>query len=192
MGAPEKIIARPPQIDAAEMLKFEVGKESPSDRIRSGEDAAVLFTVGDRQNGEKLSDAFAAAAKPFARKTRLAVGGSRPADFLIPCNLRHSPLRTMEHLAAKLVLNTVSTGVMVRMGRVTGNWMSFVDVTNKKLMDRAIRLISEIGGIDYRESCIKLFQAVEELSGPPAGAEKPSAVQYVLDRLKRSSPVSGQ
>ena len=92
----------------------------------------------------------------------------------------------MEHMAVKLVLNTVSTGIMVVLGRVTGNWMSWVDVTNKKLMDRGIRLISEIGGIGYEESCIRLFEAVEELEKSRIPAkEKPSAVQYVLNAMKK-------
>ena len=55
----------------------------------------------------------------------------------------------MGHMAVKLVLNTVSTGVMAVLGRITSNWMSWVNVSNKKLMDRGIRLICEIGGVDY-------------------------------------------
>ena len=86
----------------------------------------------------------------------------------------------------KLVLNTASTGIMVTLGRVTGNWMSWVDVTNKKLMDRGIRMICEIGGLDYRESCKRLFAAVEELAASPVPAkEKPSAVQIVLRNLRK-------
>ena len=59
-------------------------------------------------------------------------------------------------------------------------------LTNKKLMDRGIRLISEIGGLDYGESCRRLFAAVEELAASPAPAkEKPSAVQHVLNGLRK-------
>ena len=86
----------------------------------------------------------------------------------------------------KLVLNTASTGIMVRLGRVTGNWMSFVDVTNKKLIDRAIRLISSIGNMSYEESCYKLFEAVEILKDMPDNSpEKMPVVQYVLKKLGR-------
>ena len=180
MNAPAAIIAAPPRITAPEMLKFEVGCEPAPDRTPG---AAVLFTVGDRQSDEHIFDAFTAASAPFACRKHLALGGSRPADFPVACRCPHSPLRTTCHLAAKLLLNTISTGVMVQLGRVTGNWMSFVDVTNKKLTDRAIRLISEIGGLDYRESCIRLYDAVEKLAALPADAEKPSAVQYVLRHL---------
>ncbi len=186
MGAPEAIRKNPPKIHDTELLKFEVGKESPSDRAATGKDAAVLVTVGDCQSDARLFDAFAGAEAPFAFRKHLAVGGSRKADFRIPCELPDTPLHLMEHMAVKLVLNTVSTGVMAVLGRVTGNWMSWVDVTNKKLMDRGIRLISEIGGLDYKESCIRLFEAVEELeSSHIASDEKVSAVQFVLKKMGR-------
>ena len=95
-----------------------------------------------------------------------------------------TPLELMRHMAIKLLLNTISTGTMAVLGRITGNWMSWVDCTNKKLLDRGTRLISEIGGLDYRESCIRLFEAMEILADGKAKGEKPSAVQYVLNHLK--------
>lgn len=46
--------------------------------------------------------------------------------------------------ATKLVLNTISTGVMVQLGKVYGNRMIDVAVTNSKLEDRAIRIIRDL------------------------------------------------
>ena len=47
-----------------------------------------------------------------------------------------------------------------------------------------IRLIAEIGKLDYKESCFKLFDAVEVLAQTTrASEEKISAVQYVLNHL---------
>jgi len=75
---------------------------------------------------------------------------------------------------------------MTCLGRVSGNWMSWVDTTNKKLIDRGTRLISELSGLDYRESCIRLFEAIEIVkNGAPSGKEAVSPVQYVLDRVGR-------
>jgi N-acetylmuramic acid 6-phosphate etherase len=51
--------------------------------------------------------------------------------------------------ATKLVLNTISTGVMVQLGKVYGNRMVDVAVTNSKLSDRAIRIISDLTDLDY-------------------------------------------
>ena len=44
----------------------------------------------------------------------------------------------------KLALNTLSTGVMVKLGKVYGNRMVDVAVTNQKLRDRALRIIQDL------------------------------------------------
>ncbi len=48
--------------------------------------------------------------------------------------------------ATKLVLNMISTGVMVRLGYVYGDLMVNVRPTNAKLRDRAARIVDEICG----------------------------------------------
>ena len=54
--------------------------------------------------------------------------------------------------ATKLVLNMLSTGVMIRLGYVYGNLMVNVQPTNHKLMDRARRIIATIAGVSYDEA----------------------------------------
>ncbi len=44
----------------------------------------------------------------------------------------------------KLALNIISTGAMVRLGKVYGNRMVDVSVTNTKLLDRALRIICDL------------------------------------------------
>jgi N-acetylmuramic acid 6-phosphate etherase len=61
--------------------------------------------------------------------------------------------------ATKLVLNMISTGVMIRMGYVYGNLMVNVQPTNGKLTDRARRIISEIAGVTYEEAARLLTDA---------------------------------
>jgi N-acetylmuramic acid 6-phosphate etherase len=48
----------------------------------------------------------------------------------------------------KLALNILSTGTMVRLGKVYGNRMVDVAVTNQKLEDRALRIISDLADVD--------------------------------------------
>ncbi|HEX4772067.1 MAG TPA: N-acetylmuramic acid 6-phosphate etherase [Bryobacteraceae bacterium] len=54
--------------------------------------------------------------------------------------------------ATKLVLNMLSTGVMIRLGYVYDNLMVNVQPTNSKLEDRARRIIAEITGLPYDEA----------------------------------------
>lgn len=49
--------------------------------------------------------------------------------------------------ATKMVLNMISTGVMVRLGHVYGNLMVNVQPTNDKLADRARRIIEQAGEV---------------------------------------------
>lgn len=48
----------------------------------------------------------------------------------------------------KMALNILSTGVMVRLGKVYGNRMVDVAVTNQKLHDRALRILCDLTDLD--------------------------------------------
>jgi N-acetylglucosamine-6-phosphate deacetylase len=50
--------------------------------------------------------------------------------------------------AQKIALNTLSTSVMVRMGKTYGNLMVDVRATNAKLRDRALRIVESVTGAD--------------------------------------------
>ena len=54
--------------------------------------------------------------------------------------------------ATKLVLNMISTAVMVKLGHVYGNLMVNVQPTNQKLEDRARRIIQEATGVTYQQA----------------------------------------
>ncbi len=50
--------------------------------------------------------------------------------------------------ATKLVLNTLTTGAMVRMGKVYGNLMVDLQVTCQKLQDRGERMLMDVLGVE--------------------------------------------
>lgn len=54
--------------------------------------------------------------------------------------------------ATKLVLNMISTGVMIKLGYVYENLMVNIQPTNEKLIDRARRIIAAITGVSYDEA----------------------------------------
>lgn len=54
--------------------------------------------------------------------------------------------------ATKLALNILSTGVMVQLGKVYGNRMVDVAVTNTKLHDRALRIICDLTDLSREEA----------------------------------------
>jgi len=61
--------------------------------------------------------------------------------------------------ATKLALNILSTGVMVQLGKVYGNRMVDVAVTNKKLRDRALRILQDLTGLNREAAAYLLGQS---------------------------------
>jgi N-acetylmuramic acid 6-phosphate etherase len=61
--------------------------------------------------------------------------------------------------ATKLVLNMLSTGVMIKTGAVYGNLMVNVQPTNAKLIDRAQRIIMAATGVDQTTAADLLKEA---------------------------------
>ena len=54
--------------------------------------------------------------------------------------------------ATKLVLNTITTGAMIRLGKTYGNLMVDLRATNDKLVDRSQRIVVEVCGVSREEA----------------------------------------
>jgi N-acetylmuramic acid 6-phosphate etherase len=61
--------------------------------------------------------------------------------------------------ATKLVLNTITTGAMIRLGKTYGNLMVDLRATNNKLIDRSKRIVAEVCGISREEAALLLERA---------------------------------
>lgn len=58
--------------------------------------------------------------------------------------------------AQKLLLNMISTSCMIKLGRVKGNRMVDMQLTNNKLVDRGVRMIMEATDLSYAEAEARL------------------------------------
>jgi N-acetylmuramic acid 6-phosphate etherase len=74
--------------------------------------------------------------------------------------------------ATKLVLNTITTGAMIRIGKTYGNLMVDLMATNAKLRDRSERIIVEVSGVDRPRA--------KELLGASGGSVKTAIVMHAL------------
>lgn len=61
--------------------------------------------------------------------------------------------------AQKMVLNMISTTLMIRMGRVQGNRMVNMQLTNAKLVNRGTCMLQELLGLNYDEARRRLLEA---------------------------------
>jgi N-acetylmuramic acid 6-phosphate etherase len=182
LNAPAHIQANPPKLDNAEIYKFRIGNEPDPSRA-TGVDS-ILVQVGDLQNRKSTIT-----NQKWNKTAAITLGPeAEPLDvderIHVPCDVPASPLRLWEHLAIKLILNTLSTATMVRMGRVIGNAMVWVSPSNKKLIDRGCRLIAQETGCTYERACLVLHEAIEELAErSKRGEEVPSPVAVAIERI---------
>ncbi len=204
MGAGDKIIQNPPKIDASVLKSYLIGCEPSSARTAVRPNAAVAFLVG--AEADHLSarspwfDAFNRVSETYESRAAIVIGSHRPTNsqvapvenlFFVEVDLPESPLDLSAHLAAKLVLNNVSTASMGKLGRLVGNGMAHVDTTNKKLIDRGVRLVAEIADIDYRDACYSLFESIHEMAAWPEFQRKTtSPVAYTIRRLEETRKAS--
>ena len=193
LGASEQIMRKPPALSRADAMKFLIGNEEDVTRFSGpGDCAACVLNGASADDGAELAAAAAAAARRFPTRAMLAIGAAPDKPWTdgayvhVPCGLAASPLRLWEHLAIKLVLNTISTATATRLGRVSGNWMSYVETTNKKLIDRATRLVVDLGGLDYAAACREVHLSMAEITARPVvNGERLSPVAVTLERLGR-------
>lgn len=186
LNAPLPLQASPPKLDNAEIYRFRIGNEP--DPSRTDAPDSLLVFVGDSPRFQS-----AVVSGQFERTAAITVGPVAPSldvdeHVHILCDLPSSPLRLGEHLAIKLILNTLSTATMVRMGRVIGNAMVWVSPSNKKLIDRGCRLIMQQTGCTYEHACEVLHEEIEEIGRrAQTGEEVPSPVALAIERIGTQS-----
>ncbi len=66
-------------------------------------------------------------------------------------------MNIFERIGMKMAINTVSTATMALYGRITGNYMTYLNISNKKLIDRGARIVSDLCGVEYKEALTELY-----------------------------------
>lgn len=204
MGGTPAQIEDPPKIGRQTVYRFPIGNEEDSSRYDGIPNAAVAVLADSETGlwgakGADWFDAYEKCAKPFEQQVAFLINNtlnsaSKPSDpcfgkiFAFNMAIPSTPLDVFVHIALKLTLNNISTATMGKFGRLNGNWMAHVDATNKKLIDRSVRLVSEIGNVDYRTACITLFEALDEMEAWPLERKKTvSPAAYAVEKLKQKA-----
>ncbi|MCC0177882.1 N-acetylmuramic acid 6-phosphate etherase [Waterburya agarophytonicola K14] len=76
--------------------------------------------------------------------------------LLVGAEILAGSTRLKAGTVTKMALNIISTGAMVGYGKVYGNRMIDVAVTNDKLQDRALRIISDLTDLNRQEASLLL------------------------------------
>ncbi|XGV87479.1 MAG: N-acetylmuramic acid 6-phosphate etherase [Limnothrix sp. BL-A-16] len=146
--------------------------EALEDRAEDGAAAMAERSVGDRDlvvgitaggTTPYVQGALIEAARRGAKTVFLACvpidqvpppGGSVDVDLrlLVGPEILAGSTRLKSGTVTKMALNILSTGVMVKLGKVYGNRMVDVSVTNSKLRDRAVRMVRDLANLSRTEA----------------------------------------
>ncbi len=85
-------------------------------------------------------------------RSKLAEAVDIPLEALVGPEFVTGSTRMKSGTAQKLILNMITTSTMIRLGRVKGNKMVDMQLTNAKLVERGSRMISEELGLTMEES----------------------------------------
>lgn len=82
----------------------------------------------------------------------MAAEADVPIEIIVGPEYVTGSSRMKSGTGQKMILNMISTSVMIRLGRVKGNKMVNMQLTNQKLVDRGIRMIIEELGLNYDDA----------------------------------------
>jgi N-acetylmuramic acid 6-phosphate etherase len=90
--------------------------------------------------------------------TKLAAVSEYPIEVVVGPEFVTGSTRMKAGTAQKLVLNMISTSVMIKLGRVKGNKMVDMQLTNTKLIERGTRMIMEELDVPREDAAKMLMQ----------------------------------
>ena len=145
-------------------------QEGAEDKLGAG--AAVMdehgvgprdFVVGIAASGTTpYVRAALARARELGARTAILACSPPPPDVVASVDVAIVPIvgpevvtgstRLKAGTATKLVLNTITTGAMIRLGKTYGNLMVDLRATNDKLRDRSERIVAEVCGVTREEA----------------------------------------
>ncbi|MGP1367209.1 MAG: N-acetylmuramic acid 6-phosphate etherase [Schwartzia sp. (in: firmicutes)] len=99
-----------------------------------------------RRRGAATVAVASSPASPLAKAADVALTALPGAEVIA------GSTRLKAGTVQKLILNMLSTGTMIRLGKVYGNRMVDVQATNEKLARRALRMVQEVTG-DEESTC---------------------------------------
>lgn len=82
----------------------------------------------------------------------LAAAADFPIEVVVGPEFVTGSTRMKAGTAQKLILNMISTSVMIKLGRVVGNRMVDMQLSNKKLVNRGVRMVMRETGLSEQDA----------------------------------------
>ena len=147
--------------------------DKPADGARAVDDHGITardFVVGIAASGTTPYVRGALErAREIGARTAIVACSPPPAALVAAVDVAIVPIvgpevvtgstRLKAGTATKLVLNAITTGAMIRLGKTYGNLMVDLRATNEKLRDRSERIVVEVCGVSRDEARALLADA---------------------------------
>jgi N-acetylmuramic acid 6-phosphate etherase len=187
--------------------------EGAEDDVSAAQDAMDSLHVG---SDDVVVGIAASGTTPFVQaaltqaqsrgaRTALVSCSEPPRELTATCDVSITVLvgpeivtgstRMKAGTATKLVLNTLTTGAMIRLGKIYGNLMVDLRAWNDKLVDRSQRIVMETTGLD-RGAAKRVIKAAEgsvktAIVMARRGVAKDEAEQLLVEHAGRLRPIVG-
>ena len=87
--------------------------------------------------------------------------------------------------AQKMILNMLSTGAMIKIGKTYENFMIDLQPVNEKLKDRAIRIVAQIAGVSHSEALAVLLKSDWEIKTSIVMLDMGLSIEQARAELKK-------
>ncbi len=110
----------------------------------------TAYVIGGVQNARK--NGLLTASITCNPNSKLAEAAEIPIEVIVGPEFVTGSTRMKAGTAQKMILNMITTTSMIKLGKVKGNKMVNMQLTNKKLVKRGTRMIMEEFGLSYDKS----------------------------------------
>ncbi len=177
-------------------------KEGAEDSEREAVSAVRRFGVGKK---DVVVGIAASGVTPFVKSALQAAKRRKAKTILITCNPKPSPglarvvislhtgpevltgsTRLKAGSACKMALNILTTASMVRLGKVYGNRMVDLQTKSRKLVERGIRLIRDVGRTSEKDARRLFKQSRGHVKAAIVMARKNVSYLKAVENLKKA------
>ena len=124
----------------------------------SGTTPFVLAAIDYARKKDSATIGFSCSVpSPLLENVKVAIGVKVGPEIL------SGSTRLKAGTAQKMILNMISTTVMVKLGKVYQNMMVDVKTNNNKLMQRACRIVMELGEVNEKEASDLLIKTDNQI-----------------------------
>lgn len=172
IGVKDQDIKKIPEIDYNALCNFQIGCEQNEER--EGKNTLATWIGLDN----KIPTQFYGFAEKFESSSVMTLSPAKEC-------IMETKLNIFEHLAMKIMINTMSTVTMAKIGRIRGNYMVYLNISNKKLIDRATRIVADLCNLDYEQANYELY--LSKFYFEENNIANGSVVTETMNRLKKQN-----